>query len=292
MSKTLTSQLKASLAEGSTTLARLYLITRRDGVTLRFTDHDSDIIRNGFTYSADTGLSVASITSSTNRTAQNTELRVVFGTGFVEELDCIRGVYDDANFAVRLVDYENIAYDQMDLMYGKLGSFENTHKGYGSFEVTSLFDRTRRQLGEVYSPECRADLGDARCKLSLATFQRTLTVTSGGGRGGCTGTISGGSLAAKYFVNGVCTWLTGQNAGRSIEVLFDPNSGTTRTLRFVLPMPFTIANGDTATLYRGCDKRIATCSEVFNNAVNFRGEPAVPGADFANGIPVTDEQPE
>lgn len=289
MSKTVTPQLKAALAEGSTTLARLYLITRRDGVTLRFTDHDRNIIRNGFTYYAESGLSIAAITTTSNRTPQVAELRVFFGTGFVEELDCIRGVYDDANFAVRLVDYEHIEYDQMDLMYGTLGSFENTHKGYGSFEVNSLYNRTRKQLGEVYSPECRADLGDARCKLPLTSWQQSITASSGT-RSTLVGTISP-SRAAKWFVNGVCTFLTGQNAGRSVEILSDPFVGTVRTLRFVLPLPFPVANGDTATIYKGCDKRIQTCSEVFNNAVNFRGEPAVPGADYANGVPVNDEQP-
>jgi hypothetical protein len=33
-------------------------------------------------------------------------------------------------------------------------------------------------------------------------------------------------------------------------------------------------------LWQGCDKRLVTCSQRFANAVNFRGEPHVPGGDI------------
>ena len=37
--------------------------------------------------------------------------------------------------------------------------------------------------------------------------------------------------------------------------------------------------GDTFNAIAGCDKTISTCIAKFNNAVNFRGEPYVPGMD-------------
>jgi uncharacterized phage protein (TIGR02218 family) len=33
-------------------------------------------------------------------------------------------------------------------------------------------------------------------------------------------------------------------------------------------------------LSQGCDRRFATCRERFGNAVNFRGEPHLPGNDL------------
>jgi uncharacterized phage protein (TIGR02218 family) len=47
----------------------------------------------------------------------------------------------------------------------------------------------------------------------------------------------------------------------------------------VLPMPYSIASGDTYNLIKGCDKTLITCAERFDNIVNFRGEPSVPGLD-------------
>jgi uncharacterized phage protein (TIGR02218 family) len=47
----------------------------------------------------------------------------------------------------------------------------------------------------------------------------------------------------------------------------------------VLPMPNNVAVGDTFNARAGCDKTISTCIAKFNNAVNFRGEPYVPGMD-------------
>ena len=48
---------------------------------------------------------------------------------------------------------------------------------------------------------------------------------------------------------------------------------------FVLPMPNAIAVGDTFKAIAGCDKTFSTCYTNFNNALNFRGEPYVPGMD-------------
>ena len=41
-----------------------------------------------------------------------------------------------------------------------------------------------------------------------------------------------------------------------------------------------IAPGDTFAVSAGCDKRFAICRDRFNNALNFRGFPHIPGNDF------------
>lgn len=44
-----------------------------------------------------------------------------------------------------------------------------------------------------------------------------------------------------------------------------------------LPFPFPALPGTKIRVYPGCDKRITTCSNKFTNAINFRGEPFIPG---------------
>ena len=43
--------------------------------------------------------------------------------------------------------------------------------------------------------------------------------------------------------------------------------------------PYAIELGDAYEAIVGCNKQFNTCVNRFNNAVNFRGEPHVPGSD-------------
>jgi uncharacterized phage protein (TIGR02218 family) len=81
--------------------------------------------------------------------------------------------------------------------------------------------------------------------------------------------------AAGYFSSGEVEWLTGANAGRKMEI----KEFAAGQFNLVLPMPNNIAVGDTFNAVAGCDKTFNTCYSKFNNAVNFRGEPHVPGND-------------
>lgn len=80
---------------------------------------------------------------------------------------------------------------------------------------------------------------------------------------------------AGWFDDGVLRWVTGPNAGRSEEV--QTYDGVTLKLLF---RPFyQISLGDTFTVYPGCQKTFSDCKDKFNNVLNFRGEPKVPGMD-------------
>jgi len=70
-------------------------------------------------------------------------------------------------------------------------------------------------------------------------------------------------------------WLTGANAGRRMEVKEFAN----KQFVLALPMPNAIAATDTFKAIAGCDKTFNSCYSKFTNAVNFRGEPYVPGMD-------------
>ena len=83
------------------------------------------------------------------------------------------------------------------------------------------------------------------------------------------------------FERGRLVWTAGANAGRAIEVRAHRLSGGTATLELWQPMVAAIEAGDTFTVTAGCDKLFATCRQKFDNAVNFRGFPHMPGDDFA-----------
>ncbi|MEQ8307998.1 MAG: DUF2163 domain-containing protein [Hoeflea sp.] len=81
---------------------------------------------------------------------------------------------------------------------------------------------------------------------------------------------------ANWFNWGVLTFLSGENAGRSMEVMtFDtPNN----TFKLALPLPYQPQVGDVFSVSVGCNKTATECANKFQNILNFRGHPRVPGA--------------
>ena len=94
--------------------------------------------------------------------------------------------------------------------------------------------------------------------------------------GGGTVTALGGS--AGYFDGGVVTWLSGNNFDGGATRM-EVKSYSPGQFILVLPMPYAIQVGDTGSIVGGCNKAVATCHDTFDNVINFRGEPYLPGVD-------------
>ena len=96
------------------------------------------------------------------------------------------------------------------------------------------------------------------------------------------GTIPGRDYFPNDSLNGgVVVWLTGPNAGRSMEIRDFVEGAVSQSIELFLNMPFDVTVGDTARVYRGCQKRaLADCRDIFANIINFRGEPYLPGQDL------------
>jgi uncharacterized phage protein (TIGR02218 family) len=81
--------------------------------------------------------------------------------------------------------------------------------------------------------------------------------------------------ANDYFSGGVVRFTSGANSGLAMEV----RDFSSSRFGLFLPLPYAIAIGDHYSVTAGCDKQFDTCIGRFNNALNFRGEPHVPGTD-------------
>ena len=103
MSITVTANLKTRMAAGTTTLARLYTISRTDGTIYRFTDHSEDIVYNGNTYAAEASILMSAVYSTVGGQTQTAEAIVAFDDSFVREADVVNGFFDFAGFDVALI---------------------------------------------------------------------------------------------------------------------------------------------------------------------------------------------
>jgi hypothetical protein len=96
-----------------------------------------------------------------------------------------------------------------------------------------------------------------------------------------TGDILGGliidNFGDTFLDGGVITWDTGFNAGVSVELKTYNTSSDVVTTYLGIRMAVTV--GDRFFYHPGCDKRRDTCVRKYNNIVNFRAEPDMPGID-------------
>jgi len=97
--------LQAKLDSGFTTLCRCWLITRRDGVTQGFTDHDEDIVLGAVTCRAGTGLTGSEATQKLGLSVDSSELSGALNDHSLNEDDLAAGRYDAAAVELWLVDW-------------------------------------------------------------------------------------------------------------------------------------------------------------------------------------------
>jgi len=71
---------------------------------------------------------------------------------------------------------------------------------------------------------------------------------------------------------------TAANAGLGMEIKTWDLAN--KRVSLFLPMPFDVLPGDAITLRAGCAKSLGVCRDTFDNVLNFRGEPFVPGNDL------------
>lgn len=276
--RSLSPDLSAHIAEEVTTLATCWRIARRDGVVQGFTTHDRTLVIDAISYQATTGFTPTAIQSSNTLNVDNLDVEGVLNTAMLAPEDLASGRYDFAGIEIFLVNWMDLGHGKLNLRSGWLGEVS---MGDGSFtaEVRGLTQHLQATVGSVFSPECRADLGDMRCKVNLAAFTVRGTVTAVTDRQTFSDSARGESNG--WFNYGLLTWLTGANAGMTMEV--HDQEGPQFTLFQAAPAD--IVPGDMYEVYAGCDKRLATCQGKFANAVNFRGEPFVPGQDTVLDYP-------
>ena len=156
-------------------------------------------------------------------------------------------------------------------MRGTLGAVQMAGDQF-EVELQGPASALDRPVIEAVSRDCRAELGDVRCRVDLAGRSMLVAVTSSSEAEIMVST----ALVSGDFAYGRLRWLDGANAGLSAAILANGTAGLT----LAEPPPLPVAAGDRADVSQGCDRRFATCIARFANALNFRGEPHLPGNDL------------
>ena len=254
-----------------TTLAFIWRIDRRDGITLGLTSHDRDLVIDGLIYRAAPGMIPSAIERQDSLDPGNVDLLGALTSDAITQDDLAAGRWDGAVLRVEAVNWLAPQADRLFLIRGELGMVE-TGEGRFTAELRGPAALLEAPVVEETSPTCRASLGDARCRVDMASRRRFVKVV---GVSGQNITVDA-SAADDSYVAGALRWLDGGNAG--IESRIVASAGAMLTLRE--PPYFAVTPGTRVELIEGCDRRFSTCVNRFTNAANFRGEPHLPGNDM------------
>ncbi len=161
------------------------------------------------------------------------------------------------------------------LLQGEIGGVRTQDDGFAA-DLNGAAAALEGPICPATSPQCRAELGDAACRIDLRGRTRRATVASSAG-----GEVTLDQAIDEAFLLGRLRYLSGGNCGLSTSII--AVAGEHVRVRD-LPRA-AIENGCRVELREGCDKTFATCCARFGNAANFRGEPHLPGNDLLTRYP-------
>ncbi len=276
--KALTPALQAHLVGGTTTLAWCWRITRADGVTFGFTDHDEQLSFDGTDFDPESGFAASEVRSGSDLAVDAQDAHGVLSSDRITETDILDGRWDNASIEVLRVNWRSTG--QRVLM--RRGAIGQIRRGRLAFvaEVRSLAHVLGQTVGRTFQASCDATLGDARCGVNIEApaFRGTGAVTALQSDRAFTASGLGG-FDPGWFTSGTLHWTSGANTERLAEVLVHDLASGTAMLTLLEPPVRAIAVGAGFTVWAGCDKRIETCAAKFANVANFRGFPSIPGQD-------------
>jgi uncharacterized phage protein (TIGR02218 family) len=268
----------AILAGELTSLAFCWRLERRDGAAIGFTSHDRDLTISDMLYRAAPGMAPSAVELSDGFSADTLSVSGALSGAAIRGDDLLAGRWDGAAVRLFLADWRDSDAAVVPLARGELGEVRLRGAGFET-ELLGPTAMLERPAVEETSPECRAALGDRRCRIDMAGRTRIVRVNAILSETRVQ--VSSAALGSNLYGYGRLRWIGGANSGLQNAIL--RSDGLVLTLRE--PPPFVPRPGDLVEISEGCDKRFVTCTGRFANRLNFRGEPHLPGMDLLTRYP-------
>lgn len=266
-------------------MADLYTITTVKGDIFRYTNYDFDLTVSGQVYSSNgpiirreginlsLGIEVDNLSIVIDCTDDNKWNNINVVQAFHN------GQLDGARFKLERIFMD--VNTPTDTTAGAIKLFEgriiepDLDRNSIQASVASDLDELNLQMPRnLYQPSCSNTLFDGACGLLRESFMIQTTIEAGSTTARILCQVN---QPQGWFTQGVIEFLDGGNAGlkRTIRI---HESGT---LLLTLPLLETPLAGQRIIVYPGCDKRLETCQNRFNNFSRFRGAPYIPVPETA-----------
>jgi len=281
--------------------AQVWKITRRDETVYRFTTHDETVSWRNEEYSPCNSLSASAIEATMLNAIGGGDIEVngLISDDSITEFDLANGLFDGAAVEVWLVPWNDpsLASDSpRRLLKGILGETTQSALNYTAQVFTASAKLAQKPLLNIYTPACRFEPGDGKCPVDVVGLTATGYVTavlarmaydrrsyrqfycSSNDSNSSSSSSSSGGTFSTFYVYGLLTWVTGNNAGISSEIKsFDDGLVTLWE-----PMPHEIQISDQYSVRPGCAKTTSDHVNKFGLSMDsFGGFPDLPGLDAA-----------
>lgn len=258
------------------TVATFWRVIRRDGVTQGFTTHDRDLWFDGVLHRSAPGMVPSAIRRSTDFEPDSAEVQGALSHDSISATDLALGRFDGARVLIGLVDWESL--DRHTIYRGTIGTVIE-EAGTFSAALESRKAELQRDPVPRTSPSCRAAFCGPGCTLPAARYTHEGTVTSFNLEAN-SATVST-AVPVANLIGGTLRWLEGPHAGLTMGII----EATSNTLALDIPLDRAPLQNARVLLREGCDRTLATCGSRFGNALNFQGEPHLPGNDLVTRYP-------
>lgn len=153
--KAISANLAADIADG--VACNVMEVTRTDGVSIYYTDHDAPLTIGGATYLPAPGLSGIKLTVTNNASVGTIQARAGW-LPVLQESDVLAGIYDNAQIRVGFTSWKNPAYGIVWEFSGMIGTVTATADGFQATAQSALW-LLQRPLGVYMTPNCRHVFG-------------------------------------------------------------------------------------------------------------------------------------
>ncbi|MEQ8410611.1 MAG: DUF2163 domain-containing protein [Erythrobacter sp.] len=252
------------------TAATFWRIYRSDGVTLGFTSHDRDLVCGGIRHRAAPGMVPAAIRLNADLSNDSAEVEGALSHDSIRADELAAGLFDRAAIEIGIVDWQSLEWHT--LYSGQLGPIESD-SGSFSAELRSAKLILERDIVPRTSPTCRATFCGPQCGLSAARFTSVRELAA---LDVDLNRVSFAGLDSPILVDGRIRFLDGPQTG----LVFGVVAMADGWLTLDRPLVEGTYPGTRTEIREGCDHTLETCATRFDNAINFRGEPHLPGNDL------------
>jgi uncharacterized phage protein (TIGR02218 family) len=263
------------LNEPVTTLSYGWTLERSDGAGIALTSHDQAWRLGSLVLQPAPGIVPSAVERTGGLEEHAAEAGGALSARALTEADLTAGRWDGARSHLFAASWSGGSDERVTLSRGELGAIGNDGDAF-SADLLGAAARLSQPVCPLTSPECRAEFGDPSCRVDLSGRSKRATVIAVDEE-----RISLNIIADEKYVNGNLRFWSGGNAGlRSTIIGIDQGQFILRESARAM-----VAVGDHVTCHEGCDKTFGTCRTRFNNAINFQGEPHLPGNDLLTSYP-------
>jgi uncharacterized phage protein (TIGR02218 family) len=266
-------------------IADCLTLTQANGTVTRFTNADYDVVANTFTFSS-TGPKferskttlVVGITVDTMTLTIMVDASMLLG-GLPWPQAVAAGALDGARIVVERAHMQawgDTSAGTVIMFSGRVSEVAPSRNLISATVKSDLELLDIMMPRNVFQPYCVHTLYDAGCTLLKSAFLVSGIVTAGS----TAAAVLAAALtqASNYFDLGTITFTSGALNGLSRTVSQYANIAGVKTIWPILPFPLAPANGDTFSIYPGCDKTKPTCTNKFANLAHNKSFPFMPAA--------------